>query len=301
MALSGWNSIQRHLKKRHFDPGPADGIRGARTIAAVKAFQKASGLVVNGIVGRKTRAALFGTDVQIDCSGMICASMAALSRRLHPARTGSADADLQRDFGLEVTDRGLVKGVKACMLNNGCLLIPGSKSFTDHVRFNLRVLKPRARQLSLSYHHADKAVFSEKTKTGASRMIGHQGFFSHATAIFRWIGKDQSKRHGLIVGHSPDVASAQILSRTFVSPAIGFAAPRLRKTDGPVRHDHLSLSFCRDDDIVCTLPGGFHHTGQIRQLIHKKRKRGLNHYMKAYIDALENQKRGLNIPTVRDP
>ena len=53
-------SYQTALKSAGFDPGPIDGIRGAKTIAAVKAFQKAKGLVVDGIVGPKTTAAFGG-------------------------------------------------------------------------------------------------------------------------------------------------------------------------------------------------------------------------------------------------
>lgn len=49
---------QRQLAALGFDPGPVDGIRGAKTRAAVEAFQKAMGLFVDGIVGPATRAAL---------------------------------------------------------------------------------------------------------------------------------------------------------------------------------------------------------------------------------------------------
>lgn len=50
---------QQRLKELDFDPGPIDGIRGALTIAAVRAFQRSRRLVVDGIVGPKTYAALF--------------------------------------------------------------------------------------------------------------------------------------------------------------------------------------------------------------------------------------------------
>lgn len=50
--------IQRRLTALGFDPGPADGIRGPRTIRAIKAFQKERGLHVDGIVGPVTAAAL---------------------------------------------------------------------------------------------------------------------------------------------------------------------------------------------------------------------------------------------------
>lgn len=52
-------AIQEALVKSGFDPGPVDGIRGRRTINAIKAFQKANHLVPDGIVGPKTVARLF--------------------------------------------------------------------------------------------------------------------------------------------------------------------------------------------------------------------------------------------------
>lgn len=57
---SNVRTYQQQLAQRGFDPGAIDGIRGPRTTAAVKAFQKANGLTVDGIVGPKTMAALQG-------------------------------------------------------------------------------------------------------------------------------------------------------------------------------------------------------------------------------------------------
>ena len=51
--------IQQELKKQGFDPGAVDGIWGRRSIAAVKAFQTARGLEVDGVVGPQTMRALF--------------------------------------------------------------------------------------------------------------------------------------------------------------------------------------------------------------------------------------------------
>ena len=48
------HGIQRALGKAGFDPGPLDGIRGRRTIAAIRGFQAAHGLVVDGIIGPET-------------------------------------------------------------------------------------------------------------------------------------------------------------------------------------------------------------------------------------------------------
>ena len=51
--------IQQALAIAGFDPGPIDGIRGRKTIAAIKQFQAAKNLVPDGIVGPKTIAKLF--------------------------------------------------------------------------------------------------------------------------------------------------------------------------------------------------------------------------------------------------
>lgn len=301
MPRTGWKNIQRQLKSLNYDVGAIDGIRGAKTVNAVKAFQTASGLVADGIVGRKTREVLFGTNAALDYSVMSSAKLAKLAYKLKPHKETSADTKLDKDHQLKVVKRCPEPGVEAYMLSNNCLLIPGSNSFADYMRFNLRKIRAGSKQLTLNYTHGNQDVFSSKTKAGASRTIWHQGFLAHANIIMDWIGDDPNDWPRFIIGHSLGAAAAQILSKTFVAPAIGFAAPRLRKGDGPIKHDHLSLSICREDDIVCSLPSGFHHTGQTRNLAHKKRKSGLNHKMKAYIDALKNQKPGLNIPRYWNP
>lgn len=50
--------LQWLLSRAGYDCGDIDGVAGAKTIAAVKAYQQANGLTADGIVGRKTWAAL---------------------------------------------------------------------------------------------------------------------------------------------------------------------------------------------------------------------------------------------------
>jgi len=50
--------VQTALKNAGFDPGTIDGKGGKQTREAIKAFQKANGLVADGKVGKKTWVAL---------------------------------------------------------------------------------------------------------------------------------------------------------------------------------------------------------------------------------------------------
>lgn len=51
--------LQTALNALGYDCGAADGIFGAKTEAAVRAFQQANGLTVDGIAGKATQAALY--------------------------------------------------------------------------------------------------------------------------------------------------------------------------------------------------------------------------------------------------
>lgn len=82
--------LQTELNDRGFDCGKVDGIFGKGTESAVKAFQRASGLTADGIVGRKTWAALEAeiklftvtctgvTQVQVDKIMQICPQAVAV-------------------------------------------------------------------------------------------------------------------------------------------------------------------------------------------------------------------------------
>jgi uncharacterized protein (TIGR02594 family) len=65
MGNSTVMKIQKALLEKGFLPGIIDGIWGRRTIAAVKAFQSANGLVADGIVGVRTSRKLFGDEAAL--------------------------------------------------------------------------------------------------------------------------------------------------------------------------------------------------------------------------------------------
>ncbi len=58
LDLSTVAGLQEALSRLGHDPGPIDGKPGPKTRAAVVAFQRARGLVADGIAGPKTRTAL---------------------------------------------------------------------------------------------------------------------------------------------------------------------------------------------------------------------------------------------------
>jgi uncharacterized protein (TIGR02594 family) len=101
--------IQNALKAAGFDPGPIDGIRGRKTIAAIKQFQAANDLEVDGIVGPKTAAKLFANDIPEDESFAIPTTMPWLEEafrligtREHPGH-GSNEAIMGWAEQLELT------------------------------------------------------------------------------------------------------------------------------------------------------------------------------------------------------
>jgi putative peptidoglycan binding protein len=57
-TTSGVQEAQRLLQALGYDIGPADGVMGARTVAALKSFQSSRGLPVTGTADQKTLAAL---------------------------------------------------------------------------------------------------------------------------------------------------------------------------------------------------------------------------------------------------
>lgn len=62
--------IQELLTALGYNAGPADGIRGERTISAIRKFQEENGLVVDGIAGPQTQIAMKQMAPEPDKSAM---------------------------------------------------------------------------------------------------------------------------------------------------------------------------------------------------------------------------------------
>ena len=58
LNLDDLEHVQKGLAALGYDPGKADGLDGPKTQAAVREFQAAASIKIDGIVGSETRGAL---------------------------------------------------------------------------------------------------------------------------------------------------------------------------------------------------------------------------------------------------
>ncbi len=181
--------------------------------------------------------------------------------------------------------------VQAHFLDNGILLIPGSNSVWDYLKFNLRVLNIGGKQYRVS---------DGTSQNGASGTLWHQGFLAHAKAIWDWM-QAHDQKPVFVIGHSLGAAATQILTKSFAVPGIGFAAPRPRKHRGAVARGDLCLCVNRDDDLVCTLPGRFNHLGRVHRCRAAQSSFGPDHSMKHYRKVIDEQRQAGLLPDLWPP
>lgn len=168
--------------------------------------------------------------------------------------------------------------VQAHLLDGNILLLPGSNSVRDYVKFNLRPVWLGGQRFVLKH-----ATDSEK---GASGTKWHQGFLRYSIEIFEWLKKENVKPN-YIIGHSLGAAAAQILSKTYNTPAIGFAAPRPKWSKHGVVQDGRCLLVNRTDDPVPKVPSAYHHMGKTKLFRSVKHKSLFAHSMRHYINIID--------------
>lgn len=167
--------------------------------------------------------------------------------------------------------------VQAYLLSGNVLLLPGSNSVRDYVKFNLRPLLLGGKQLTL------KDPASEK---GASGTKWHQGFLRYSKEIYDWL-EDERVIPNFIIGHSLGAAAAQILSKSYDRPAIAFAAPRPKRSNNHVIRDGRCLIINRTDDPVAKAPDKYHHLGRARLMKSKTDPKFWAHAMPRYVHIVD--------------
>ncbi len=176
--------------------------------------------------------------------------------------------------------------VQAHVLQGNILLLPGSNSVKDYVRYNLRPLRLGDQRLVLK---------TSGTEKGASGTKWHQGFLRYSIVIFEWLQKE-GIRPNYIIGHSLGAAAAQILSKTYNTPAIGFAAPRPKWSKHGVVQDQRCLLVNRTDDPVPRWPSTYHHMGTAKLFQSIKYKNPFAHAMGHYINIINEDEQFKVLP-----
>lgn len=175
--------------------------------------------------------------------------------------------------------------VQAHLLDNGLLLIPGSNSVEDYVRYNFG-LRVGGKKYSVRDSSTGQAFGGR----------WHQGFLAHAMVIHRRLDRRRPK---FIIGHSLGAAAAQFLSLLWRVPAIGFAAPRLHTGGREVKNDRLCLCLWRKDDPVGSFPGdSFRHVGKSIRLDKNRTTGLLNHSVRHYKASMNNAHNRSIVPQV---
>jgi peptidoglycan hydrolase-like protein with peptidoglycan-binding domain len=101
LTLAEVKALQAKLQELGFQPGPADGVAGRRTMRAVKAFQRAHGLGATGIIDRQILKAVLDAPARQTSHATSATEAVADAPKAVPGLASDRDDDL-----LTASERG---------------------------------------------------------------------------------------------------------------------------------------------------------------------------------------------------
>jgi spore germination protein YaaH/N-acetylmuramoyl-L-alanine amidase len=157
--------LQAILESAGFDPGPADGIFGSRTAAAVRAAQAAGGLTVDGVVGPSTIAYLQrrGGETSRAASTVTRTPPPLAGRTIvldpgHGGGTGATGPAGTREddnvvaIGRYARDLLAAAGAKVVMTRTGANY-PSGMTYSNQLTFRVNVAERNDADLFISIHN----------------------------------------------------------------------------------------------------------------------------------------------------
>ena len=158
--------------------------------------------------------------------------------------------------GRRIIAKPLLGDATAFLVEGNIVVIQGSNSMWDYLKYNVRIVGVGRQKLALK---------SKALSRDAKGVVWHQGFLRHALEVQTWLTA-LKRRPKFFVGHSLGAATVQILSPGYGVPGIGFAPPGICMNNPTAADNKRCLLICRSDDIVTQVPEGFAHLGKTLML-----------------------------------
>lgn len=137
--------LQKSLLKKGFDCGEIDGYYGKNTVAAVKLFQKANKLDIDGIVGPKTFEKLFEEkNTQNNTFKVVCIDVGHGGKDPGTSFDGIKEKDVVLDISLEMKRLLENKGIK--------VIITRDKDITLDEDTRIRIVNNSNADIVISNH-----------------------------------------------------------------------------------------------------------------------------------------------------
>jgi murein DD-endopeptidase MepM/ murein hydrolase activator NlpD len=213
----GWDvaALQFLLSSRGYGPGGFDGGFGPRTALAVRRFQRAAGLGVDGVAGPATLGALRHRQLYVAPSGPV--------RFLRPIRGRITDGfgwvGGRRHTGLDIPARA---GTPVGAAGRGVVAFAG---WNDGGYGNLVVVRHRLGFESWYAHLSRIAVSVGQAVVGGSR-IGYVGSTGHSTGPHLHF---EVRHFGTPINPVPRMLAAVAARRSGLEPTVAQAARRVTR------------------------------------------------------------------------
>ena len=201
--------LQRTLASRGFNPGSADGVFGPRTLAAVRAYQRARGLSADGVVGPNTSSKLFGSSARKFYDGVSDFQSGPVN---HPAPSGGGS----RVNGYV---NGVPRSITVSSIGNGKTLRTDAANAFNRMKASARAAGVSLTAVSGFRTMEQQRYLYQLYQSGRGNLAARPGYSNHqggvsvdvstngagySSSAYRWLSNN-ARRFGFVndVGGEP--------------------------------------------------------------------------------------------------